>query len=60
MEEDEYYAEIEICVDGWAWNVSEAHRLHPLFPSADRVCMSWELESRRRALALRSAVAHHP
>jgi hypothetical protein len=49
--EDDYYAEIQILVDGWPWNLREPkpRRAPRRFPSADRLCLRWELEARRPA-----------
>jgi hypothetical protein len=55
MEMDsEYYAEIDISVDGWPWNILEATRaqraeprLPNRFPSADRIYRLWLIQSRR-------------
>jgi hypothetical protein len=57
MEMDsEYYAEIDISIDGWSWNVLEATRAQRAdtrrpnrFPSADRLYRLWIIQSRQQS-----------
>jgi hypothetical protein len=49
-EPDDYYAEIQILIDGWPWNLADRPpRRFLRFPSADRLCLQWDIEARNRA-----------
>jgi hypothetical protein len=37
-EEEDYYNEIDIEIDGWMWNVEE----HVHFPNAERLLSEWQ------------------
>ena len=44
-ENEDYYSEIDIEIDGWTWNVEE----HVHFPSAERLLADWQRENEKDA-----------